>query len=302
MDPELKELYDEAMSGNQESQQNLLEDSYSDLDDTIVDGWMDRAIECKNEKLAFAISAWYDDVRHNSEKYIAGLERTSEIGYDLAYYFLGEEYRNGRVVAKDYAKAFSYYDVIKGSDLYDVLGEINPLIGDEPDSFNCIFNYFTNSPLNPSSYELDWWLFVLDKHPTAELKFNLAEWFWSPKEGTKWPVEGAQDRTRALTLYLESANENCAAACLRLAFLYATVDGIKDRDAAIMWMRKAEELGEDVGDLPTRLGLPANEDDSEDDLDDYDSEDSNDHMDKDWMHPDGHDDGEYIGEMFEGDD
>lgn len=68
-----------------------------------------------------------------------------------------------------------------------------------------------------------------------------------------------------------------------------------------MWMRKAEELGEDVGDLPIRLGLPSDEGEDEDSLDD-DSEDSDDCMDADWMYPDGHDDGEYIGEMFEGDD
>lgn len=255
MDAELEELYKEAMDGKQESQQSLLENSYSEIDDKIVDEWMDQAIDSKNQNLAFAISAWYDDVRNNGAKYIAGLERSAEIGYDLAHFFLGEEYRKGRVVDKDYAKALSHYDIIKNSDWYDILGEINPLIGDKSDSFNCIFNYFSNYPLNPSSYELDWWLFVLEKHPSATLKFNLAEWFWSPKEGTKWPVEGAQDRNRALSLYLESAKENCAPACLRLAFLYATNDDIKDREAAIMWMRKAEELGEDAGTLPLRLGV-----------------------------------------------
>lgn len=255
MDAELEELYKEAMDGNQESQQSLLENSYSEIDDKIVDEWMERAIDSKNQNLAFAISAWYDDVRHNNEKYIAGLKNTAEIGYDLAYFFLGEEYRKGRVVAKDYAKALSYYERVKNSDLYDMIGVTNPLMCGEADSFQCTSSYFSNAPLNPYGYELDWWLFVLEKYPSATLKFNLAEWFWSPKGGTKWPIEGAQDRPRALSLYLESANENCAPACLRLAYLYATSEEIKDRDAAIFWMRRAEELGEDAGTLPLRLGV-----------------------------------------------
>ena len=58
----------------------------------------------------------------------------------------------------------------------------------------------TSDDLLLESYrDIEWWLFVLEKHPSRALKCGLADWYM--KQG------GDENRTRALKLLEESAKE-----------------------------------------------------------------------------------------------
>ena len=94
--------------------------------------------------------------------------------------------------------------------------------------------------------DIDWWLFVLEKHPTRALKCGLADWYM--KQG------GDDNREMALKLLEESANEGFEFAFFLLIKSYSEGE-FKDIEKGKYWFCKAEEYGFDESVFANQLGV-----------------------------------------------
>lgn len=251
-DEDVENLIAEAMGGDCEARQAVLEDCRAELDDSVIDAWFKEAIAGQKQQLAFAIAVWYDDFRGDARKHICCLEQTAALGYSDAYYYLGEAYRKGQTVPRDYDRAMAAYlevERMKG------FGEDFPSPLEVVDDGSCPdVGVFTVAPLSPSEYDLEWWIYVEAHRPSPILEYYLGEWFWGQPKEAEW-TDGKQDKVRALALYTHAAEQGLSKACLRLSYLYATDGAIKDFSVAVTWLRKAEALGCDPGLMPGRLNV-----------------------------------------------
>ena len=134
------------------------------------------------------------------------LLKAAELGSPDANYRLGNRYRWGKDLPRDYEKAYVCYRKGEECDWVPIDPEENADYerGGEVE--------VTSEDLLSESYgDIWWWLFVLEKHPSRALKCGLADWYM--KQG------GDENRKRALKLLEESAKEGFGLARQKLAAL-----------------------------------------------------------------------------------
>ena len=111
--------------------------------------------------------------------------KAAELGSAKANLWLGHEYRVGKNLPRDFEKAYSCY--LKGKDFDWV-----PIDPEENAEFEIDGEVEVTSERLLSYGDIDWWLFVLEKHPSRALKCGIADWYM--KQG------GDDSREKALKL------------------------------------------------------------------------------------------------------
>ena len=134
--------------------------------------------------------------------------KAAELGSAKANLWLGHEYRAGKNLPRDFEKAYSCYLKGKDFDWAPIDPEDNSSVmedrGGEVDS---------DFLLAESDDDIDWWLFLLAKHPNRSIKCGIADWYM--RQG------GNENREKALKLFEESANEGFEFAFFRLIEFYS---------------------------------------------------------------------------------
>ena len=186
----------------------------------------DQFAECHDELVARGEKLEWKSLRADA-RYVALLEKevelarsgemlckAAELGSAKANLWLGHEYRAGKKheyragknLPRDFEKAYSCYLKGKDFDLAPIDPEDNSSVmedrGGEVDS---------DFLLAESNGDMDWWLFLLEKHPNRSIKCGVADWYM--KQG------GDENRGKALRLFEESANEGFEFARQQLAAL-----------------------------------------------------------------------------------
>ena len=157
--------------------------------------------------------------------------KAAELGSAKANFWLGHEYRAGKNLPRDFEKAYSCYLKGKDFDWAPIDPEDNSSVmedrGGEVDS---------DFLMEASDGDIDWWLFLLAKHPNRSIKCGIADWYM--RQG------GNGNREMALKLFEESANEGFKFAYLKLIGFYSKGE-FKDFEKGRIWFEKAVELGFD---------------------------------------------------------
>ncbi len=145
------------------------------------------------------------------------------------------------MLPRDYEKAYSCF--IKGEDVdwVPIDPEDNRSVmedrGGEVDS---------DFLLAESDDDIDWWLFLLAKHPNRSIKCGIADWYMKQ--------DGDENREKALKLFEESANEGLEFAFFKLIEFYSRGE-FKNIEKGMCWFEKAVEHGFDEACFATELGV-----------------------------------------------
>lgn len=118
----------EAFEGDAESREFVLTSGFEGLKDSDVDVWLKEAVERQEESLVFGIANWFGDVRQNQKRCLEVSEIASRLGNATASFTLGDAYREGSSVDRDFAKAHSYYR-LAAKQGYDYSEGCSPLWG-----------------------------------------------------------------------------------------------------------------------------------------------------------------------------
>ena len=157
--------------------------------------------------------------------------KAAELGSAKANLWLGHEYRAGKNLPRDFEKAYSCYLKGKDFDWAPIDPEDNSSVmedrGGKVDS---------DFLLAESDGDIDWWLFLLAKHPNRSIKCGIADWYMKQ--------DGDENREKALKLFEQSANEGFEFAYLKLIGFYSKGE-FKDLEKGRNWFEKAVELGFD---------------------------------------------------------
>ena len=159
------------------------------------------------------------------------LFRAAELGSAKANLWLGHEYRLGKNLPRDFEKAYSCY--LKGEDFdwAPIDPEDNRSVMEDSDG-----EVDSDFLLSESDGDMDWWLFLLEKHPNRSIKCGIADWYM--KQG------GDENRAKALKLFEDSANKGFEFAFFKLIEFYSKGE-FKDIDKGRCWFEKAVEHGFD---------------------------------------------------------
>ena len=167
--------------------------------------------------------------------------KAAELGSAKANLWLGHEYRAGKNLPRDFEKAYSCYLKGKDFDWAPIDPEDNSSVmedrGGEVDS---------DFLMEASDGDIDWWLFLLAKHPNRSIKCGIADWYMKQ--------DGDENREKALKLFEQSANEGFEFAFFRLIEFYSKGE-FKDLEKGRYWFEKAVELGFDEACFANELGV-----------------------------------------------
>ena len=134
------------------------------------------------------------------------LLKAAELGSPDANYRLGNRYRWGKDLPRDYEKAYVCYRKGEECDWVPIDPEDNRVVME--DGGGEVTSEFL---LAESDDDIEWWLFLLENHPNRSIKCGLADWYM--KQG------GDENRKRTLKLLEESAKEGFGLARQKLAAL-----------------------------------------------------------------------------------
>ena len=147
--------------------------------------------------------------------------KAAELGSAKANLWLGHEYRAGKNLPRDFEKAYSCYLKGKDFDWAPIDPEDNSSVmedrGGEVES---------DFLLAESDGDIDWWLFLLAKHPNRSIKCGIADWYMKQ--------DGDENREKALKLFEESAAEGFEFAFFRLIEFYSKGE-FKDLEKGRYW-------------------------------------------------------------------
>ena len=229
-----------------EAARAVLENSIPYLNPELLSWILSESRQRKDFRMMAALAYWYYDPAGDIPKYLELTEEAAGLGNEAAYFWLASDYRDGKIVPRDYEKALRYFlkaielgsaDAYAAIDVSEDEGEISI------------------ASLDTVCFELSWWLFLLEKRPTAQLKCALADWYWEPNTYCSWPTKGQADKQYALKLFEESAKEGCEHAMCRLVMCYAEGE-CEDHEKAVSWYYFAEERGVLCVELfAARLGI-----------------------------------------------
>ena len=156
--------------------------------------------------LANLASVWFEDIQGDIQHAIELFVEAAELGSPDANYRLGNRYRRGKDLPRDYGKAYACYCKGEECDWVPIDPEDNRVVMEDYGG-----EVTAEFLLAESDGDIEWWLFVLEKHPSRALKCGLADWYM--KQG------GDENRKRALKLLEESAKEGFSFARYKLAAL-----------------------------------------------------------------------------------
>lgn len=187
------------------------------------------------------VASWYEDVKDDKARYLELAKEAAELGSPDANFWLGHEYLSGENLPRDYEKAYSCF--VKGKDVDWV--PINPEENTEYDIEGVV--KVTSDGLMSDSYgDMDWWLFLLEKHPNRSIKCGVADWYM--KQG------GEENRAKALKLFEGSANEGFEFAFFKLIEFYSKGE-FKDVEKGRYWFEKSVQHGFDMALFADALGV-----------------------------------------------
>ena len=169
------------------------------------------------------------------------LLKAAELGSPDANYRLGNRYRWGKDLPRDYEKAYVCYRKGEECDWVPIDPEDNRVVME--DGGGEVTSEFL---LAESDDDIEWWLFLLENHPNRSIKCGLADWYM--KQG------GDENRGKALKLFEESANEGFEFAFFKLLEFYSKGE-FKDLEKGRYWFEKAVELGFDEACFANELGV-----------------------------------------------
>ena len=159
-----------------------------DIDKEAIPFVIEEARRRRDADVIAHVAEWFED-RNDIQRYLGLAMEAAELGSAVANFWLGHEYRSGQNLPRDYEKAYSCF--IKGKDVDWV-----PIDPEENGEFEIDGEVEVTSEGLLRYGDIDWWLFVLEKHPTRALKCGLADWYM--KQG------GDENRAKALKLLEES--------------------------------------------------------------------------------------------------
>ena len=225
------------MNCNYDELTERLARAYVDVDREAIPYLLEEARKRRDgDVIADVASNFYEEV--DDKRYLELVEEAAGLGSEKANYWLGLEYLSGEKLPLDYEKAYDCF--IKGKNF-----DWSPI---DPEENSDIMRYSGDVDFESIQRygSIEWWLFVLEKHPTRALKCCIADWHM--KQG------GERNREMALKLFEESANEGFESAFVNLIRFYSSGES-KDTEKARCWLAKAVEHGFDLECLATNLGL-----------------------------------------------
>ena len=175
-----------------------------DIDEESIPLVLEEARRRKDADIIAHVASWFEDVKDDKKRYLELAMEAAELGSVEANFWLGHEYRSGQNLPRDYEKAYECF--IKGKDVDWV-----PIDPEENAEFETEGEVEVTSEGLLRHGDIDWWLFVFEKHPTRAVKCGLAYWYM--KQG------GDENRKRAQKLLEESAKEGYGFARQKLAAL-----------------------------------------------------------------------------------
>ena len=159
-----------------------------DIDEESIPLVLDEARERKDADTIAYVASWFEDVKGDKRRYLELAMEAAELGSPEANFWLGHELLSGENLPRDYEKAYSCF--IKGKDV-----DWAPIDPEENAEFEVDGEVEVTAEGLLRYGDIDWWLFVLEKHPTRALKCGLADWYM--KQG------GAENREKAAKLLEE---------------------------------------------------------------------------------------------------
>ena len=191
--------------------------------------------------LANLASVWFEDIKGDIQRAIELFVEAAELGSPDANYRLGHEYRSGENLPRDYEKAYTCYRKGKKCDWVPIDPEDNRVVMEDDGG-----EVTSESLLAEPDGNIEWWLFLLEKHPNCSIKCGLADWYM--KQG------GDENRGKAFKLFEESANEGFEFAFFKLIELYSEGE-FKDIAKGRYWFERAVEHGFDMAVFADALGV-----------------------------------------------
>ena len=199
---------------------------------------LEEARKRKDADVIAHVAEWFED-SNDIKRYLELAMEAAELGSSEANFWLGHEYLSGTNLPRDYEKAYSCF--IKGEDVDWVPIDLE----ENAEIMDGNGGEVTAETLLRHG-DIDWWLFLLEKHPTRAVKCGLADWYM--KQG------GDDNRDMALKLLEESANEGFEFAFFLLIKFYSEGE-FKDIEKGKHWFYMAEERGFDESVFANQLGV-----------------------------------------------
>lgn len=193
-------------------------------------------------------SAWFEE--RDKHSYFELVEEAARLGSSKACFWLGNEYRWGNELPRNFEKAYYYYLQDKDYDWPPIDPE--EVLTEEEEgevTSEWLLSHLVTvegGVEGESDDDIDWWLFVLGKRPTRSLKCGVADWYM--KQG------GEENRAKALKLFEESANEGFKFAFFKLIEFYSRGE-FKNIEKGRYWFYKAAEHGFDEASFADELGV-----------------------------------------------
>ena len=165
-----------------------------DIDEEAIPFVLEEARKWKDANVIAHVASWFEDVKDDKKRYLELAIEAAELGSPEANFWLGHEYRSSENLPRDYEKAYECF--IKGKDVDWV-----PIDPEENAEFEIDGEVEVTAEGLLRHGDIDWWLFVFEKHPTHAVKCGLADWYM--KQG------GDENREKALKLRGEHAFFAC---------------------------------------------------------------------------------------------
>ena len=140
-----------------------------DIDEESIPLVLEEARKRQDADVIAHVASWFDDAKDDKKRYLELAMKAAELGSPEANFWLGHEYLSGENLPRDYEKAYECF--IKGKDVDWV-----PIDPEENTDFEIEGEVEVTSEGLLRHGDIDWWLFVLEKHPTRALKCGLADW------------------------------------------------------------------------------------------------------------------------------
>jgi len=253
LDEDALELLENAERKDRDAVIEVLQDCIPGLSLETLRWIEDEVRERKSGKDMCTLFCYYTDVLNDPKKGFALAIEASDYGSDVASYHVGDAYRKGDVLPRNFDEAYKYYARAKnqGCDWFDSPNPLGPADGSDrgESGSDCMI-----ADLSPSEFSLEWWLYVLERNPTPILKCCLAMWFRDPVPNLGWDAEAQPDHFRALKLFEDAAKGGNGKAMSQLAEMYVTKK-FYNREKAIEWFRAAEDHGMRMQYLSPKLGI-----------------------------------------------
>ena len=211
----------------------------ADVDEAVIPFVLEEARKRRDGNVIAHVASWYEDVKDDKARYLELAKEAAELGSPEANFWLGNEYLSGKNLPRDYEKAYSCF--IRGKDVHWV-----PIDPEKIPEFEIDGDVEVTSEGLRSHGAIDWWLFLLEKHPNRSIKCGLADWYM--KQGDD------ENRKKALKLFGEAANEGFEFAFIKLIQFYSNSE-FKDIEKGRYWFYKAEEHGFDMVVFADALGV-----------------------------------------------